>query len=155
MPRLAFDPVSATPGSPVDRCIVVPVARPPDGQFFAPCVEDAFLGVMCDKPDAEACAERLSTSLACGPSPTHTLSLQNVLGGLDLVYAVASPPFVAPPIGQNTQWLTASAVPPTLGSYAIRHCLTRIAQRTLEGAPPDAVLGAFGPPVPLVVICVV
>ena len=95
----------------------------------------------------------LAQRLGCAPAPTHTTNVLNGLGGLDVVYALAAPPMSAPPPAADhtsALWLPPESIPPSYGSYAITQCLQRIAQRAVEGPPPDVVLSAVGPPVPWV-----
>eukprot|EP00966_Prymnesium_polylepis_P228724 5293338-Prymnesium_polylepis.1 len=54
-----------------------------------------------------------------------------------------------PPTNGPASWLSVDEIPPSYGSYAVCQCLRRMAQRASEGPPPDVVLGALGPPVPL------
>ena len=133
----------------VDRCIVVPVARADDGRFFALCLDEEFFGVACQRADAATAADSLARRLACAVAPTHTSNVVNSLAGLDVVYALAAPPMPSPPTHGPASWLPVDEIPPSYGSYAISQCLRRMAQRASEGPPPDVVLGARGPPVPL------
>ena len=149
VPRLEQEP-GRSDRLEVDRCVVIPVARLPGGTFVALVAATVFFGVECDMYDAPAAANRLCTSLACGPGPTQTAVLRNTLGGRDFVFALAAPPMHVAPRGEGVAWVQGSQLPAAAGSYAASQCLIRIAQRAIEGRSPEFVLGALGPPVPLV-----